>query len=278
MNDMPKTSLVKVEIDDCIARVTLARSEKYNALNVQMITELIEVFSWTAKNSVGLTGKLVSDDGTPYLRVLILSGEGKHFCAGADINMMRDAGANTPEENRRDSERLDSLFNGLWSHPCFTIGKIQGVALGGGAGLIACLDHVICDSRVKIALSEGKLGILPAVIGPYVYRRMGSANFRRHAMLAGRMDTVEALRIGMIDCVDDSLDESSIVAEVLSTGPCAVTAAKELALGFDRWEQDDESLRLWTLDFTSRMRGSDEGQEGLSSFLEKRNPNWKSEE
>lgn len=278
MNGMPKTSLVKVEIDDCIARVTLARSEKYNALNVQMITELIEVFSWTAKNSVGLTGKLVSDDGTPYLRVLILSGEGKHFCAGADINMMRDAGANTPEENRRDSERLDSLFNGLWSHPCFTIGKIQGVALGGGAGLIACLDHVICDSRVKIALSEGKLGILPAVIGPYVYRRMGSANFRRHAMLAGRMDTVEALRIGMIDCVDDSLDESSIVAEILSTGPCAVTAAKELALGFDRWERDDESLRLWTLDFTSRMRGSDEGQEGLSSFLEKRNPNWKSEE
>lgn len=278
MKDMPKTSLVKVEIDDCIARVTLARSEKYNALNVQMITELIEVFSWTAKNSVGVTGKLVSDDGIPYLRVLVLSGEGKHFCAGADINMMRDAGANTPEENRRDSERLDSLFNGLWAHPCFTIGKIQGVALGGGAGLIACLDHVICDSRVKIALSEGKLGILPAVIGPYVYRRMGSANFRRHAMLAGRMDTSEALRIGMIDCIDDSLDESSIVSEVLSTGPCAVTAAKELALGFDRWEGDDESLRLWTLDFTSRMRGSDEGQEGLSSFLEKRSPNWKSEE
>lgn len=278
MKDMPKTSLVKVEIDDCIARVTLARSEKYNALNVQMITELIEVFSWTAKNSVGVTGKLVSDDGIPYLRVLVLSGEGKHFCAGADINMMRDAGANTPEENRRDSERLDSLFNGLWAHPCFTIGKIQGVALGGGAGLIACLDHVICDSRVKIALSEGKLGILPAVIGPYVYRRMGGANFRRHAMLAGRMDTSEALRIGMIDCIDDSLDESSIVSEVLSTGPCAVTAAKELALGFDRWEGDDESLRLWTLDFTSRMRGSDEGQEGLSSFLEKRSPNWKSEE
>jgi len=278
MNGMPKTSLVKVEIDDCIARVTLARSEKYNALNVQMITELIEVFSWTAKNSVGVTGKLVSDEGTPYFRVLVLSGEGKHFCAGADINMMRDAGANTPEENRRDSERLDSLFNGLWSHPCFTIGKIQGVALGGGAGLIACLDHVICDSKVKIALSEGKLGILPAVIGPYVYRRMGSANFRRHAMLAGRMDTNEALRIGMIDCIDDSLDESSILSEVLSTGPCAVTAAKELALGFDRWEGDDESLRLWTLDFTSRMRGSEEGQEGLSSFLEKRSPNWKSEE
>ena len=278
MNNQPTTSLIQLDIDGCIASVSLARPDKYNALNIQMITELIEVFSWTAENSVGVQGQLTSDDGTPYLRVLKLAGMGKHFCAGADINMMRDAGANTPEENRRDSERLDALFNGLWAHPCFTIGLVQGVALGGGAGLIACLDHVICNSGVKIALSEGKLGILPAVIGPYVYRRMGSANFRRHAMLAGRMDTTEALRIGMIDAIDDSLDPSKIISEVLSTGPCAVTAAKELTVGFDRWSGDDESLRLWTLDFTSRMRGSDEGQEGLSSFLEKRGASWKPEE
>ena len=280
MNNQPTTSLIQLEIDGCIARVSLARSEKYNALNVQMITELIEVFQWTSENSVGTTGKLESEDGTPYFRVLTLTGQGKHFCAGADINMMRDAGANTPEENRRDSERLDALFNGLWSHPCFTIGLVQGVALGGGAGLIACLDHVICNPKTKIALSEGKLGILPAVIGPYVYRRMGSANFRRHAMLAGRMNTSEALRIGMIDAVseDGEADSSKIISEVLSTGPCAVTAAKELTLGFDRWSEDDESLRLWTLDFTSRMRGSQEGQEGLSSFLEKRSANWKPEE
>ena len=280
MNNQPTTSLIQLEIDGCIARVSLARSEKYNALNIQMITELIEVFQWTSENSVGTTGKLASDDGTPYLRVLTLTGQGKHFCAGADINMMRDAGANTPEENRRDSERLDALFNGLWSHPCFTIGLVQGVALGGGAGLIACLDHVICKPEAKIALSEGKLGILPAVIGPYVYRRMGSANFRRHAMLAGRMDTTEALRIGMIDAIseDGEADSSKIISEVLSTGPCAVTAAKELTLGFDRWSENDESLRLWTLDFTSRMRGSQEGQEGLSSFLEKRSANWKPEE
>lgn len=280
MKNQPTTSLIQLETDGCIARVSLARSDKYNALNIQMITELIEVFQWTSENSVGTTGKLASDDGTPYLRVLTLTGQGKHFCAGADINMMRDAGANTPEENRRDSERLDALFNGLWSHPCFTIGLVQGVALGGGAGLIACLDHVICKPDAKIALSEGKLGILPAVIGPYVYRRMGSANFRRHAMLAGRMDTSEALRIGMIDAISEDVeaDSSKIISEVLSTGPCAVTAAKELTLGFDRWSEDDESLRLWTLDFTSRMRGSHEGQEGLSSFLEKRSANWKPEE
>ena len=280
MKNQPTTSLIQLETDGCIARVSLARSDKYNALNIQMITELIEVFQWTSENSVGTTGKLASDDGTPYLRVLTLTGQGKHFCAGADINMMRDAGANTPEENRRDSERLDALFNGLWSHPCFTIGLVQGVALGGGAGLIACLDHVICKPDAKIALSEGKLGILPAVIGPYVYRRMGSANFRKHAMLAGRMDTSEALRIGMIDAISEDVeaDSSKIISEVLSTGPCAVTAAKELTLGFDRWSEDDESLRLWTLDFTSRMRGSHEGQEGLSSFLEKRSANWKPEE
>lgn len=278
MNNQPTTSLIQLEIEDSIAHISLARPDKYNALNVQMITELIEVISWTAQNSVGVTGKLTAEDGTSNFRVLTLSGQGKHFCAGADINMMRDAGANTPEENRIDSERLDSLFNGLWSHPCFTIGMIQGVALGGGAGLIACLDHVVCKSDVKIALSEGKLGILPAVIGPYVYRRMGSANFRRHAMLAGRMDAAEALRIGMIDAVNDELDISKVISEVCSTGPSAVTAAKELTLGFDRWSDDDESLRLWTLDFTSRMRGSEEGQEGLTSFLEKRSANWKPEE
>ena len=142
--------------------------------------------------SVGQTGELFDESGNPYLRVSF-RGAGKYFCAGADINMMRDAGANTPEENRLDSERLDRLFNGLWSHPCFTIGAIGGVALGGGAGLVACLDHVIARDDVKIALSEGKLGILPAVIGPYVYRRVGSACFRRLAMQASRINASEAL-------------------------------------------------------------------------------------
>ncbi|HIF45261.1 MAG TPA: gamma-carboxygeranoyl-CoA hydratase [Candidatus Poseidoniales archaeon] len=278
MNNQPSTSLIQLDIDGCIARISLARPEKFNAMNIQMITELIEVFSWTAKHSVSTQNSLTDKQGNPLLRILIINGQGKHFCAGADINMMRDAGVNSLEENRIDSKRLDNLFHGLWSHPCFTIGLIQGVALGGGAGLIACLDHVICESKVKIALSEGKLGILPAVIGPYVYRRMGSANFRRHAMLAGRMNVDEALRIGMIDEISDQLDASKIIDEVLTTGPSAVSAAKELTLGFDRWQGDDEGLRTWTLDFTSKMRGSSEGQEGLSSFLEKRAANWKPEE
>lgn len=281
MESLPSTELVSVSIDGSICYITLNRADKYNAMNVQMITELCELFEWTAMRSVGKTGELTDETGSPYLRVIVLSGSGKHFCAGADINMMRDAGANTPEENRRDSERLDRLFNGLWSHPCFTIGSITGVALGGGAGLIACLDHVIASENVKIALSEGKLGILPAVIGPYVYRRLGSACFRRLAMQASRIDAEEALRTGFIEQVVESkeaMDEAvdKLVSEVMTTGPCAVTLAKELTLDFDRWTGTDEELREYTLDFTSRMRGSKEGQEGLSSFLEKRDANWKS--
>jgi|TARA_B100001758_G_scaffold189003_1_gene165882 methylglutaconyl-CoA hydratase len=283
MKSTPNTSLIQLEINGSIANITMARSDKFNAMNVDLISELIEVFAWTAQHSVGVQESLVDSEGNENLRVLVLSGEGKHFCAGADINMMRDAGANTPEENRRDSKRLDKLFNSLWSHPCFTIGCIQGVALGGGAGLISCLDYVIAEKSVKIALSEGKLGILPAVIGPYVYRRIGSAQFRRLAMMAKRIGGEEALRIGMIDeLVEDSSQfeqcVTNAVAEVMTTGPMAVAEAKSLTLTFDRWNGSDEELREWTLDKTSEMRGSPEGQEGLASFLEKRSPDWKNEE
>jgi len=282
MEQPPSTDLVKLTIEGSRANIHLNREEKFNALNVQMITELCDLLDWTAERSAGRLDALHDDNGQPYLRSLVLSGAGRHFCAGADINMMRDAGANTPEENRADSKRLDRLFNGLWSHPCFTVGAIQGVALGGGAGLVACLDHVIGTQNIKIALSEGKLGILPAVIGPYVYRRLGSACFRRLAMQASRIEAEEALRTGFIEQVVDGQDAleasvQSLLDEVLTTGPCAVTLAKELTLNFDRWTESDEALRDWTLDFTSQMRGSNEGQEGLSSFLEKRSANWKPE-
>mgnify|MGYP006141755117 CR=1 FL=1 len=282
MEKPPVTELVSIEIINSGCHIRLDREEKFNALNVQMITELCTLFDWTSERSVGVQGELADANGTPFLRTLVLSGAGRHFCAGADINMMRDAGANSPEENRIDSERLDRLFNGLWSHPCFTVGAIQGVALGGGAGLVACLDHVIATSNVKLALSEGKLGILPAVIGPYVYRRLGSACFRRLAMQASRIEAEEALRTGFIEAVVESVDDLSpavdtLIEEVLGTGPQAVTLAKELTLQFDRWNGSDEELREFTLDFTSRMRSSKEGQEGLSSFLDKRPANWKSE-
>lgn len=282
-DEMPASQLCSLDIDGAVARLTMRRSDVFNALNVQLISELIDALRWMEERSVGTTQVLTDSDGAAYLRVIVLRGDGKHFCAGADINMMRDAGAAGPEANRADSERLDRLFNSLWAHPCFTIGAIQGVALGGGAGLVACVDHSIGEPRTRIALSEGKLGILPAVIGPYVYRRLGSAQFRRLSMLASRVSAEEGLRIGWLNEVVDSplgFDEAidRAIGDVLTTGPMAVAESKRLAMTFDRWMASDEELRLWTLDKTSQMRGSREGQEGLSSFLERRKPDWAPEE
>ena len=282
-DEMPASQLCSLDIDGAVARLTMRRSDVFNALNVQLISELIDSLRWMEERSVGTTQVLTDSDGAAYLRVIVLRGDGKHFCAGADINMMRDAGAAGPEANRADSERLDRLFNSLWAHPCFTIGAIQGVALGGGAGLVACVDHSIGEPRTRIALSEGKLGILPAVIGPYVYRRLGSAQFRRLSMLASRVSAEEGLRLGWLNVVVDSplgFDEAidRAIGDVLTTGPMAVAESKRLAMTFDRWMASDEELRLWTLDKTSQMRGSREGQEGLSSFLERRKPDWAPEE
>ena len=276
---MPNTELCSLEVNGAIANITLQRTETFNALNDQIISELTELLEWTSERSVGSTGELLSEGGKPNLRALVIRSDGKHFCAGADINMMRDGGSKTPEENREDSERLDRLFHGLWSHPCFTIAKVQGVALGGGAGIVACSDHVIAEPRSKIALSEAKLGISAAVIGPYVHRRLGSAGFRRLAMLASRIDAEEALRVGFVDEIADSADAMEgainvVISEVMSSGPLAVTSAKRMVAELDMWQGDDDSLRSWTLDLTSMMRGSREGQEGLSSFLEGRDPDW----
>ena len=275
----PSSELCTLEIQGSVAIINMNRSDVFNALNTQLITKLIQNIEWTANRSVSTNSSLKDSDNSEFLRVVILTGEGKHFCAGADINMMRDAGSRSVEENRIDSKRLDKLFHGLWSHPCFTIGFIQGVALGGGAGLVSCLDYVIGEPKTRIALSEAKLGILPAVIGPYVYRKIGSSNFRRLSMMASKINSDEAKAIGLINSIVESPDEFNdfslnIISEILSTGPMAVTEAKKLTLTFDRWNGTDDELREWTLDKTSQMRGSDEGQEGLSSFLERRKPNW----
>jgi methylglutaconyl-CoA hydratase len=280
---IPETELCRLELDGAVANLTLDRTDVFNALNAQIISEIAEVLEWTAARSVGKTGELTSSDGSPNLRALVIRSEGKHFCAGADINMMRDGGGKTPEENREDSESLDRLFHGLWSHPCFTIACVQGVALGGGAGLVACSDHVIAEPKTRIALSEAKLGISAAVIGPYVYRRLGSAGFRRLAMLASMIGSEEALRIGFVDEVVESAEDmdasaSRVVSEVMTSGPIAVTSAKRMVAELDLWEGDDESLRSWTLDLTSKMRGSPEGQEGLSAFLDGRKPAWSRED
>ena len=278
---IPECSMCRLDIHGPTATITMDRVDAYNALNIQLISEIIELLEWTAQRSVGATGSLRDSSGAEHIRVLVLRSSGKHFCAGADINMMRDAGSKTPEENRTDSARLDRLFHTLWAHPCFTIGCVQGVALGGGAGLVSCLDHVIAETNTRIALTEAKLGILPAVIGPYVYRKVGSAEFRRLSMLASRVGVQEALRIGLVNSIADSSDHfdsaaGAVIDDLMSSGPMAVTEAKRLSEKLDTWTGSFEELREWTLDKTSEMRGSREGQEGLSSFLERRPPDWAS--
>ncbi len=282
-DSLPQTTLASLDIAGAVAYLTLRRDDVFNALNPELIDDITELLEWTSHRSVAERGTLTDDSGAPYLRVVVLAGAGRHFCAGADIDWMRDAGTKSSEENRADSERLDRLFNNLWSHPCFTIASVHGVALGGGAGLVACCDHAIATSGSRIALSEAKLGILPAVIGPYVYRRVGSAQFRRLATLAGTFEPEEALMIGMVDQIAASAEDASrlideAIETVLTTGPVAVKEAKSLTDSFDRWMGTDEELREWALDKTSEMRASAEGQEGLAAFLEGRKPTWSSED
>lgn len=280
---MPECSLLDLCLEGAVLSIGLDRTEVHNALDPELIGQLIDVLDWSSTHCAGVLGALEDDAGNPLPRVLVLSGKGKHFCAGADIGWMRDSGAQSAEQNEADARRLDSLFNSLFSHPCFTIALVSGVALGGGAGLIACSDHAIASEGAKIAMSEVKLGILPAVIGPYVRRRLGSACFRRLAMLGSRIGTEEALRIGFIDQVVASPDELAsaaavVAAEVFTSAPRAISLAKRLALSIEEWRGGDVDLREHTITLTSRMRGGAEGQEGLSSFIEGRKPDWVAED
>lgn len=276
---MPKCNLLEITLEKSILEISLNRTDVYNALSPELIRQLIDIFSWAANNSAATANSLISDSGEMLPRVIVLKSNGKHFCAGADINWMKNSGEASLEENEKDARRLDELFYGIWANPCFTIGLVKGVALGGGAGLIACLDHVIAIEGSKIAMSEIKLGILPAVIGPYVYKKLGSAQFRRLAMLGSRINTDEALRIGFINEVvknenDLSLCSKKIISQILTSAPSTVEQAKLLSKSFDNWNGNMKELRDYTLKTTSIMRGGKEGQEGLGAFIERRNPNW----
>ena len=197
--DKPRTNLCELSLDGPQATIVLNRVEAYNTLNIELISEITTLLDWTSDHSLTKGG---------FLRVLHLCAEGRHFCAGADVNMMRDAGSKSEEENRRDSSDLTACSIVSGHTPASLSVGYKALLLVEGAGLVACLDHVIAEPNTKIALSEVKLGILPAVIGPYVYKRLGSANFRRLSMLAGKMNSNEALRVGFIDQLVDS--ESSL--------------------------------------------------------------------
>jgi methylglutaconyl-CoA hydratase len=242
---------LRVERDGTILRVTLAKPERRNAFDAELIAELHETFA---------------DVGNA--RVVLLAGEGESFCAGADIEWQRSAIDLSFDENVDDAMRLFAMMQAIDGCPAPVVARIQGYALGGGSGLAAAADIAIASEDAVFGFSEVKLGIIPAVISPFVLSKIGEGAARRYFLTGERFDAHAALRIGLVSEVDDDLDGAvgRVVGELLTSGPQAAREAKRLA----RTRPQGEETAQWA----ARMRASDEGQEGLRAFLERRKAGW----
>jgi methylglutaconyl-CoA hydratase len=243
---------LRVERDGELLRVTLARPERRNAFDAALIRELTEVFS---------------DVGDA--RVVVLAGDGPSFCAGADVEWQRASIDLTFDENVEDALRLHAMLAALDACPAPLVARVQGYALGGGSGLVACADVVVAALDATFGFSEVRLGIIPAVISPFVFARIGAGAARPLFVTGERFGAETALRIGLVDELADDLDTAveRQVAAILSSGPQATRAAKRLTR--DRPADATELARI-----AAGLRAGDEGQEGLRAFLEKRAPNW----
>jgi methylglutaconyl-CoA hydratase len=237
-----------------VLRITMARPEQRNAFDAALIQELTEAFS------------RVGDD----VRAVLLAGEGKSFSAGADIEWMRAAVELSYEENVADARRLRMMLETIDSCPAPVIARVQGHALGGGCGLVACSDIAVAAPEATFAFSEVKLGIIPAVISPFALAKIGANAARRYFVTGERFDAETALRIGLVHEVAEDLDAAidGLLEELRSAGPEAARHAKKLVL-----ERPDG---LATERRIAQRRTSDEGQEGLKAFIDKRDPSWAS--
>jgi len=249
--------------DRGITSVILNRPGQHNAFDDGMIVELIE-----------LLDKLERDDR---VRVLVLRAAGKSFSAGADLNWMRRMADYDFAQNQDDAMQLAELMRRLNCFPKPTIALVQGAAYGGGVGLVACCDIAIASPAASFCLSEVKLGLIPAVISPYVIEAIGVRAARRFMLTAERFDAEQACRLGLVHEVvevqelDAKLD--SIVEFLLAAGPVAQAAAKDLIRAVSNKPIDSELIQDCALRI-ARLRASSEAREGLSAFLEKRKPNW----
>lgn len=249
--------------DDAVARLRLTRPALHNAFDAGLIT--------------GLTSALESVAADSSVRVLVLEGEGASFSAGADLNWMRGMAKMSETENRTDSLALAKLMRTLNELPKPTIARVHGAAYGGGVGLVACCDIAIGVPEAKFGLTEAKLGLLPAVISPYVINAIGARQARRYFATAEIFDAAEALRIGLLHHLvgADGLDEAvnRQIDLLLKAGPVATASAKQLVRDVnahsDGAKHDTDNAAL-----IARLRVSPEGQEGLSAFLDKRKPTW----
>ena len=251
---------IRLEISGPVARLFLTRPDLRNAINASMIRELRECL-----------GHLVANPP----RVLVLSGDGSVFCAGADANWMAETGRLGWDENYVDALAMADLLAELNSLPCPVLARVQGGAYGGGIGLICCCDAVVCADNAQFSLSEVRLGLTPSTISPYVLAKIGASHARDLFLSAARFGAQRAQASGMVhEVVAETELDSAVeqrIQQYLACAPGAMAAAKAqiASLGQSPAQWREETARL-----IAELRSSSEGREGLAAFLEKRKPEW----
>jgi methylglutaconyl-CoA hydratase len=251
---------------DHVCIITLNRAQVHNAFNPQMISEL--------------TLEFTKQNNNPKIRAIVLTGDGKSFSAGADLVYMEASKDFTLDENQQDAIKLEKLFNTIYNSSKPVVGRINGAAFGGGVGLVALCDVAIAIEKAIFAFSEVNLGILPAVISPYVIPKIGYSHATRLFLTGERIDTSTALRIGLIH--ETAIDQNelnskvtTIIDHLLASGPVAMSQIKEMLK--ENRIKDFESVRPYLIEKIAHVRTSPEGKEGLKAFLEKRSALWKEE-
>lgn len=253
---------LKHELKNHILTIWLNRPDVHNAFNKTMLNELVDILGWI-KNS---------DE----VRVVIFSGEGKSFSAGADLNWMREIINCTYEENLQDSEMISKIFYLIYTCPKPVITAINGAAIGGGMGFVGASDIVIASDQARFSLSEVRIGMVPSCISPYLFKKVGEGVLKELFILGQRFDAAKALRINLINYVVEPerlLEFAQEKAkELLVCGPNAISICKKLF--HEVSEMDLLTAYNYTAELIAKMRISDEAQEGMKAFLEKRKPNW----
>ena len=260
------SGLLRVARDGPFARVTLARPEVRNAFNAALIAELRSTF------------EALAAEPPPSLRGVVLAGDGKSFCAGADVEWMRAAVGLSVEENERDAAAMQAMFATIDACPVPVVARVQGAALGGGMGLCAVADIVVATADATFGFTETKLGIIPAVISTFVVPKVGASHARALFSSGERFGADRALRIGLLHEVvadDTALDArvDAILGELRTAGPTALRAAKALVREIGMLGA--EEARRHTPRHIAQQRTSPEGQEGLTAFIEKGSPDWR---
>ena len=259
---MNKYNTIKFEVRDKVARITLNRPEVRNAFNSEMISEISALFAEINTR----------DD----IRVVVMTGEGKAYCAGADLKWMGDVLNYSYEENLEDSRNLAGMFYNINNCPFPTIARVNGAAIGGGCGLVAVCDIVIASDKALFSLSEVKIGLVPACISPYVIRRMGDRYSREYFLTGERIGVEKALDAGLVnEAVSEGELDAAVerrVKQLLSSGPKALAWCKQLLQNVP--SMPEKEAGEYTAEVIAKLRMGDEGQEGMKAFFEKRKPNW----